>query len=678
MNEIGITWSLMHPTPLDVAYFRRVLAAADRAGVDDFEICGDCHGTRSGLDGLYDYTEYPGIADAAHREAVAENRRRLNTILRLAHASGKAVCFWHREVVVPPGLVDAVPELLDDNGEFDFFGAPFAELTRRKIRGAFGACPEMDALVLTLTEAHYSVIHPADPVRYPAPSVVEHIARLYKDELDALGKRFVLRSFGSTRGDYETILEGAAKAAKKGGFEIETKVTPYDFIPSFRDNPFLRRTPGCSLGAELDGLGEFLGAGYFPAAGIDDMLERIDQARAAGAARFAIRLDRKGNSLLDTAYAAKLGIFEAAAREGSAAGRERLQAWLRETAPGNEATLRDLFATGWEATLKTLFVGGNVVCHTNPVSPRLKWLKAGGFFGFLHGAEDLSRLRDIWSVQADRPGLSRAEILAEKNEAVRLAELGSENLTALAPALPEGFRSTLQREWNNLGLVARAMRRFIGFSLDALEGLQALDDRSESLREQLRAFRTRFDIPDLADAATDDAETIETDLFAPDTSPVETIWVAPLAALMARIIEEYVIELRMRRELADTPGAVDFMVPGGIADDWRVGRHMHASHAALRDGRIVREVGNKLFPDGHVDLFPRLPQDGALVRLRAEGPAPPQIAFGGRTRESSETAPGFHEIRLPAGETVPGEPVRVRRGGPGNLAVISLTVHHER
>ena len=59
MNRPEITWSLMHPTPLNVEYMKQVVAKAAEYRVDSFEICADCHTNLGGMDGLTDYAEYP-------------------------------------------------------------------------------------------------------------------------------------------------------------------------------------------------------------------------------------------------------------------------------------------------------------------------------------------------------------------------------------------------------------------------------------------------------------------------------------------------------------------------------------------------------------------------------------------------------------------------------------------
>ena len=116
MNKPEITWSLMHPTPLDPEYMARLVKKAAEYHVDSFEICAQCHTPYGGLDGLIGYAEYPHAHANWDQEKVADNQRKLNEILAISHAAGKAVYLWHREVMIPPGLLDDLPDLLDENG----------------------------------------------------------------------------------------------------------------------------------------------------------------------------------------------------------------------------------------------------------------------------------------------------------------------------------------------------------------------------------------------------------------------------------------------------------------------------------------------------------------------------------------------------------------------------------
>ena len=273
MKTPEITWSLMHPTDFDPDYMKQVVKNTAGYRVDSFEICGPCHKLAGGLDSFLLYEDYPTAAAGINRAEILANREKFNRIIESAHSIKRPVYLWHREVMVPNGLLDDLPELLDANGEFDLLGEAFTKLLRYKLAKCFEAVPGLDGVVLTLTEAHYSVIHNSNKDRFPADKVVAHIVRVFADDLAARGKRFILRSFGSIAEDYEEILAGATIAAQKSAFEIETKITPYDFDPFLSNNPFMRRVPGTTMSAECDCLGEVLGAGCLPSETVEKIVE---------------------------------------------------------------------------------------------------------------------------------------------------------------------------------------------------------------------------------------------------------------------------------------------------------------------------------------------------------------------------------------------------------------------
>ena len=95
MAKAEITWSLMHPTPLDVEYMKQVVAKAAEYRVDSFEICADCHTNLGGMDGLADYAEYPETHKRLDLAGVQANREKLGAILDLAHSINKPVVYWH-------------------------------------------------------------------------------------------------------------------------------------------------------------------------------------------------------------------------------------------------------------------------------------------------------------------------------------------------------------------------------------------------------------------------------------------------------------------------------------------------------------------------------------------------------------------------------------------------------
>ncbi len=245
-----ITWSLLHPRKPEPAYLRAVIAAAADYQVDSFELCGEAHLSSGSIDGAICFRDYPAAAARVDRAAADAITRDLGECIELAHASGRPVYYWHREVMVPRAVVESVPGLLDENGEFDLLGTSYHALLRSKVGEFFERVPQLDGLVLTLTESDYSVIHNSNPRRYPPVEVVKAVITTFAEELQHRGKRFILRSFGSIAQDYEDILAGAAAVDGQFDFEIETKITPYDFSPFLPLNPYLRRSGRARLSAE--------------------------------------------------------------------------------------------------------------------------------------------------------------------------------------------------------------------------------------------------------------------------------------------------------------------------------------------------------------------------------------------------------------------------------------------
>jgi len=260
-----VSWSIMHPTGIDVKYMERVAAkAAEYGGVDSFEVCGPCHSPDGGINGLSMLEPYPKAHARLDAVAVEAARAKMNAIVSIAHGIGKPLYYWHREIFLQPGIIEDLPQMLDEDGEFDLLGSTYQDYLRFKIQETFKFVPGLDGIVLTLTEADYSVIHNSNPERYPPAKVVEAIVRIFAEEHAKRGKKFILRSFGSIPKDYEDIIAGAVAAAGDYTFEIETKVTQADFVPWLSKNPFLKRNPPLTLGAECDCVGEYLGAGYLP------------------------------------------------------------------------------------------------------------------------------------------------------------------------------------------------------------------------------------------------------------------------------------------------------------------------------------------------------------------------------------------------------------------------------
>lgn len=592
----------MHPTPLDADYMRRVVREADASPyrVDSFEICAMCHSLLGGLDGLSHYVDYPELK--LDHAAIDANIRTLREILDIAHKSGRPVYYWHREVTVPSGLVDLIPGLLDAKQEFNLLGTPFEKLLRYKLTQAFTAVSELDGVVLTLTEADYSAIHNSTPEKYPPAEVVSKVAGIFHDELAKRGKRFILRSFGSIAKDYQDILAGARMLSDKGSFfEIETKITPYDFDPFLPENPFLKHTGELTLCAECDSLGEFLGAGNLPAENVDNIVRWVRAARMENVDRFAIRVDRVGNHVFD-AYPVNLYAYMWAINDPEASPEDIYTAFAGTHYP--EACRAELIALGkqgLEAVLKTHFIRGNVIFHQNPPNASFKYFKAGGFFANFAENVKLEHLSGIWSVLSGQRTGMRREILEEKRQAVILAQDGLSRLEKLRPLLPEKEYCRLTRQWNNLFCAAKSVEAFCMCVAAYFEDMEKGDPKHAVLMKAIAVADRIYS--EWNPAESEKVESVNGMEHNPFQlrNKIADIYPGPLRTLSHMLEEEYDAEFAASHDPA-FQNAIDLVIPGAVTDEWRCGRYMHACHAILKDGRPCRIVGNPVFPNGTLTL----------------------------------------------------------------------------
>ena len=614
-----ITWSIMHPTAIDVGYMRRVAAKAEEyGGVDSFEVCGDCHSPYGGINGLSMLEPYPHAHALVDPKCVEKSRADLNAICAIARAAGKPLYYWHREVFIPDGLMEDLPQLRDEDGEFDLLGEAYEAYLRFKLSEAFRFCPDLGGIVLTLTEADYSVIHSSRPDRYPPQKVVEKLVSVFAEEHERRGKRFTLRSFGSNAQDYRDIIGGAVAAARRHGFEIETKVTEADFVPWLPKNPFLRKNPPLALGAECDALGEYLGAGYLPAAQVGRIREYVASAREEGVDRYAIRIDRVGNSIFDAAHEVNLYAYMRFIRDPEATEDGVIGEYAARRFGAAAKAMAPVVKGELEMVRDVHYVASNLTFHSFPLRPDMKWLKSGGIFSVYREGADLSGAKDIWSVLHWMRTPSHEQILAEKAEGLRLAEEGLATVERMKDCLPQDEYERQHRAFDTAVKAAKSLQAYTRCVVAYFRDMAAGRDEPVSLKaESADAVRL---IESMMDNVGDDYGSDLKSYFATAGRNLDRVYFVGLRFYCRELLREYALERSMRRKLEARKDVLDFVVPGGIYDDNRTIRTMHGAHAATRDGRVVRTVGNPIFPNGTITVkFRDVPGAKVEVALDPEG-----------------------------------------------------------
>ena len=613
MSRAEISWSLMHPTQLNVEYMERVIKEAEKYRVDSFEICAACHTLLGGLDGLVLYEDYPEVAKSIDRAGILETREKLRQILKLAHDSGRPVYYWHREVTVWPEFLRQVPGLMDANGEFDLLGKPFGDLLRYKLSKAFEALPELDGIVLTLTEADFSAIHNSTPDIYPPEKVVDHVVRIFAEEHEKRNKRFILRSFGSIAQDYKDILAGAELASKDHAFEVETKITPYDFVPFLPDNPFFCSIPNLTAGAECDSLGEFMSAGFLPAENVDHIVRYVRHAQRSGVSRYAIRLDRIGNSVFESCPV-NLYAYARAIDDPEVTADQIRSEFAKLNYPEEIASeMIELGKSSFELIKKVHYINRNLIFHGFPPKAPLKLLKAGGYFAVFAENKPLAALEGVWSVQYKENAPAHKEIIAEKREAVEIARKGLETAKRLAPRLSPEWSRRILRLWNNAVIAADALLCLIENTVDYFEFMAELR-APEEYTEAVRKRSLLLDAPKKDDGFFNG---IAHNVFPLKPVPVEQVYIEGISGINGSLIAEYAAEYKLRQNWTPRKDVADFVLPGTVCDDWKCERNMHAAYGDTVNGLPGRYVGNQVFPNGYIEFD--LQGEGNRIELLGEG-----------------------------------------------------------
>ena len=614
---VEISWSVMHPTAIDVAYMRRVVEKAKEYGtVDSFEVCGDCHSAYGGINGLSMLDPYPKAHALVEPARVEKARAELGAICDLAHSIGKPLYYWHREIFIPKGLLEDLPQLKDEDGEFDLLGQAYQDYLRFKLDETFKYVPGLDGVVLTLTEADFSVIHNSNPKRYPPQLVVERLVRLFAEEHAKRGKRFILRSFGSNTQDYVDIIGGATRAAKAYGFEIETKVTEADFVPWLPKNPFLKKNPPLTLGAECDALGEYLGAGYLPAAQVARIREYVESGRAEGVDRYAIRIDRVGNSIFDSAHEVNLYAYMRFIRDPSATVDDVIGEYARARFGAAAAQMVPLVKGELEMVRNIHYIASNLTFHSFPIGPNFKTVKAGGIFSLYREGRSLESTKDIWSILSWMKTPPHAQILAEKRRGRELAEAGLKAVEGLKGLLPDEEYVRQRRAFANAVKAAKALEAYTACVV------AYFDDMAARLDEPVGLLAA-------SDAAVKTIESMMKDVnavfvrrghFTVVGENLDLVYFVGLRFFCRELVREYRIERAMRARLEARAEVCDFVVPGGIYDDNRTIRTMHGAYSQTKADRVVRYAGNPVFPNGTITVrFAEVPGATVEVALDPDG-----------------------------------------------------------
>lgn len=564
---VRVIWSALHTGSFNEAHVHRVIDRAAAEGVSGVELSG------RGISEYILYRDYPALAaDIAPAEAQACR----DSLARLTrHAAERELRFgiWHHEIDGPQTLFERLPQLRAADGLIDLGNPELYRFVTSRLSEFCDLFPLVDEIVLTMTETDFPVF------RRPFCSipVTERIRRLLAAVLEAIeprGKLLVIRPFSALRED-ELHVRKAVELLRGRSIAMMYKTEPFDWHPFLMNEPLIGSVPGCEARAETDAGAEYYGQTVFPCSYTRHIATRLSAALDKGASTAVIRVDRgavhaalghpinEANVIVPTRWLLQPG----------RSIRDLWGEWFRER-HGTEAP--DLFESlerTFEVMGKTLYIDRQAFTHN--LFPDLRRAKHVQAFGLFEEDVPLAHMHRNWGVLADRRTLTHEGILAEKAEALALAEGILRDFGRASGSIPEPSRSALRASLANLPILVHACTAFCRTCVAHLEEAGRRPARTTDAFE-IEAGR----LLDLADA-------IEREHGA-------EFWLhlpSRMRDVALGLAAERAVERPLRREIESSLRPADYILCGFASEGHRLGKMLHAGRTFEFMGRWVRETG---------------------------------------------------------------------------------------
>jgi len=269
------------------------------------------------------------------------------------------------------------------------------------------------------------------------------------------------------------------------------------------------------------------------------------------------------------------------------------------------------------------YVASNLVFHTFPIGPTFKYVKAGGIFSVYRENATLEGTKDLWAIltsQGQAP--SHAQILAEKQKGLEMAEYGLDRVIAMREFMPADEYARQYRAFKAAVGAAQSLQAFAKCCVAYFEDMEAGLDNPTHLRAAVDdAVKT---IESLMTDPTKHFKTVghfsELGNLKEIRTNIDMVYFYGPRYLARELLNEYQAERKLRKGLEARPEVIDFVIPGGIYDDNRTIRTMHGALCSLKGTRLSRYAGNPVFPNGTIRVkFRDVPGAKIEVKLDPDG-----------------------------------------------------------
>jgi hypothetical protein len=263
------------------------------------------------------------------------------------------------------------------------------------------------------------------------------------------------------------------------------------------------------------------------------------------------------------------------------------------------------------------YVASNLVFHSFPIKADFKMVKAGGIFSVYRQNASLEATKDIWSILSDNRSPSHERILKEKAIGLAMAEAGLEKIRSLQGRLPANEYARQYRAFDTAVKAAKSLQAFARCCVAYFTDMADKRDDPARLRREVEVAVLL--IESLMTNPADNFTGREA-FFSVVGGNLDRVYFAGLRYCCRELLNEYACERNLRRRYEARKDVIDFVTVGGIYDDNRTIRTMHGAYTATLPGRVVRQAGNPIFPNGTISVrFRDVPGAKTSVALDSSG-----------------------------------------------------------
>lgn len=601
-------WTVCCCDEFDEAHILRTIDQAAAEGVSGVEVCG---GT---VEKWIGYRAFPRL-HSARAPRWREHQASLARVGERTKARGLRLGLWHHEVEGPPNLLDLMPDLRAKDGLLDLDAPLLEEFIREKCAEFLDLFPAVDEIVLTLTETRFPVAHrPFSEM--PIAERIRRVLQAVADATEPRGRTLVIRPFSAVRAD-ELFVRDAVGRLQASRVAMMYKTEPFDWNPFLPDEDLIGSVPRYEIRAETDAGAEYYGQADFPCSYTRFLARRLAPALAKGATVAAIRVDRGSTH---NALGHPINEVNVIAPTRLLLGREETldavwRAWLIERHGAAPEGLMDLLETSFEVIKKTFYADQQSLTHR--AFPTMEMAKTVLAFALFEEDIPLSHLPEHWSMITSRRTPTHAALLAEKEEALALAEKIRADFARLGGTLRPASREAIGEALDRLPLLAEAFLRFCRLTIAharEMAGAASGGLKVAAFDEESTAFLT------LADRV---AARFGEGFFR--EMP------AAMRSLAAGLARERALEIPLRAALRARREVVDAVLCGFATEMHRVAKRLHTGGTGFFADRMYRASGAG--PDAGFGYTLR-GRKGAAARLllRVAGPSGPAALEAGGAR----------------------------------------------